>query len=105
MSTKDPDACLRATLTLIRLLATVITISCHRYSGIVSLLVSERSERAQSCSSSIEISDTYVYICISYRPVSRSIVYIQNQGPRAIARGTRFYVSTIDSRDRSITYM
>ena len=29
-----------------------------------SLLVSERSERAQSCSCSIEISDTYVYIYI-----------------------------------------
>ena len=28
------------------------------------LLASERSERAQSCSCSIEISDTYVYICI-----------------------------------------
>ena len=27
------------------------------------LLASERSERAQSCSCSIEISDTYVYIC------------------------------------------
>ena len=32
------------------------------------LLASEQSERAQSCSCSIEISDTYVYICIYMWP-------------------------------------
>ena len=47
----------------------------------------------------------YTYICISYRPVSRSIVDIKNQGPRAIARRSRFYISTIDRRDQSITYI
>ena len=34
---KRPDACLRATLTPIRLLATVITISCLLYSALVTL--------------------------------------------------------------------
>ena len=37
MTTKGPDACLRATLTPIRLLAGVITISCLLYSALVTL--------------------------------------------------------------------
>ena len=37
VTTKGPDACLRATLTPIRLLATVITFSCLLYSTLVTL--------------------------------------------------------------------
>ena len=60
----------------IRLLATVITISCLRYRALVSLLASERDTLSRSSMGNAIRIYIYIYICISYRPVSRSIVDI-----------------------------
>jgi len=46
------------------------------------------------CTKSTSLVYTYVYV--SYKLMSRSIVDIKNKGPRAIAQGTQFYISTVD---------
>ena len=48
----------------------------------VKVLISERSERAQSCSCSIEMSDTYayIYICVAVRQVICACSVIRNVG-------------------------
>ena len=54
------------------------TLRCNAIEISLYLLASERSERAQSCSCSIEISDTCVYIYVAVRQPIRACSVVRN---------------------------